>query len=141
MAGQNFNYERAAAAIAECDYMPQADVAEKYDVSARTIRRWKSRVDEDPELSALVRQKKEEFVERWADKLGDTLREGIDYLQEAARNADAEKPDPQMVRAINGTVKILSEIQLTKDILDARNPGSSAPDAQSGGALSPPQRN
>lgn len=124
--GRSFNYDQAAAALVEAAYYGDEQAAKEYDVSRRTIRRWRNRMDEDDDLAALVAAKKQQFEDSWADELPAAIRASIEFLGRAARNGKVH--DTDSIRTIAGSLKILADVALTKKVLDARLTGRGEPE-------------
>lgn len=113
-----FNYELASTVLVEAAYQGDKVTAKKYGITERTIRNYRKRLDEDKRLSAFFQDKKERMEQRWADELPGAIRAAINYLQGAAQDADRRNPDA--IHAVAGALKILSDVALTKEVLDAR---------------------
>lgn len=113
-----FNYELASTVLVEAAYQGDDVAAKKYGVSVRSVRRWRKRIDEDERLASFVRIKKDRMEQRWADELPSAIRASITYLQNAAQ--EVNKRDPDAIHAVAGALKILSDVALTKEVLDAR---------------------
>lgn len=69
-------------------------------------------------MSQVVAIKKAQFEQEWATEIPTAIRAGIHFLGEAARQADPS--NPEHIHAVAGAVKILAEVGLTKEILDAK---------------------
>jgi len=130
--------ERMARVIAESMYHGDRVVAERYGISLRTLQRYRRRyADGDPDLAALVAQKKAALEREWASELAPAIREAIDYLRRAARDADTH--DPNAIHAVAGALKILSEVALTREVLSARLAAQDRPYSTENRALVTPQ--
>lgn len=62
-----------AAALAESDRQPDADVAKRYGVAAGTIHTWRTRLGTDDELAKLVALERRRLATEWRDEAGLTL--------------------------------------------------------------------
>lgn len=113
-----FNAERAAMILVDAAYLGDKPAAEKHCISERSIRNWRKKLDEDPEFSASFQLKKQAMEADWASELPTAIKAGIKYLKEAAENAS--RNDPDVIHAVAGGLKILTEARAMKDILDAR---------------------
>ena len=111
-----FNYERASSALVEAAYYGNKHAAKRFNVSVRSIERWRVRMGEDDDLAALVAIKKDEFEQHWADALPAAIRATIRVLIKAALNVDPT--DPKSVKAAADALKVLAEIRLAKTMLD-----------------------
>ncbi len=132
---QVFKYERAAQILAEAAVLGDKEAIARHGVALRTLQRYRRRLSEDEKLARLVAEKKAVLEREWASELAPAIREGIRFLQKAAREADAS--DPAAIHAVAGALKILSEIALTKEVLDARLAKHHREQAPSVGALAP----
>jgi len=121
-----FNYELAALVLVESIFYGDERVAEKYGISTRSIQRYRKRLQTDDKLSELVALKSRQAQRDWINKLPPAIEASIEFLRKAANAADVN--DPQVIHSIAGSLKILSEIEMTKAILDARFAGSDRPE-------------
>jgi len=107
--------------LVDAVYLGDKPAAEKHCVSERSIRNWRKMLDEMPEFSAIFQLKKAKMESDWASELPAAIKSGIQYLQEAAKQArDNNYTDPDTIHAVAGAVKILSEIGAMQKVLDAR---------------------
>lgn len=113
-----FNYERASSALVESAYYGDPYAAKRFGVSTRSIVRWRNRMDTDDDLAALVVIKKEQFAKSWSDELPAAIRASIRALKDAALKL--EMTDTASVKVIADSLHRLTEIAMTKDVLDAR---------------------
>lgn len=86
-------------------------------LALRTIQHYKKRLREEPELAKIYVLKKQEFEGEWVNEVASTLLAGMNYIKQASQS---EEKTPEMVHAIAGAMKIVGEIGLTKEIIDAR---------------------
>jgi uncharacterized protein YaiE (UPF0345 family) len=92
--------------------------AEKWEVSTRTIEDWRSRLPEDEKLRAEFNKKKRSRENSWAVEIPETIKAALGFIKSATNHADPA--DPEAVKAISGALKVLLDIDLTKQVLDAR---------------------
>ena len=118
----SFRYEFASIVIVEAAFFGDKPTAAKYGISPRTIHRYRKRLNEDAQLSALVKIKKDLMEQEWAKDMPAAIRASIEFLRKAANNAKTD--DPDAIHAVAGALKILSEVALTKRVIDARLIGS-----------------
>lgn len=111
------NLERAATVLAEAAIYGDRKALARSGLSDRTLRNYRARLRRDPELSAIFRCKKEALEREWASALAPAIRSALAFLEEAPSRLE---PSPESVHAVAGALKILAEISLTKDVLDAR---------------------
>jgi len=123
-----FNYDLAATVLVEAAYSGDNVAAQKYGKSVRTIQRWRRRMAEDRHLSSFVAQKKAQAEREWAKELAPAIRAAIEFVQRAAQHM--EPADPEALHAMAGALKILTEVAMTKEVLDARlaHAGGQAPE-------------
>lgn len=125
-----FNYERASAAIVDAAYMGDKEAAQKHGVTTRTIRRWRDRLDTDVYLSSSVREKKILTDQEWAGELPSAIRAGIRFVRESAK--ESKLGNPEATKVVADALKILVEVALTREILDARLAGQNRPTGEEG---------
>jgi len=125
-----FNRERASIILVDALYSDDELAAEKHGITARTIRNYRERLDSDQELSALFHSKRREREKSWADDMPAAISSGVEYLRKVSEGLKPEETSPEMVHAIAGAVKVLSEVRMTKDVLDARLARQSRTDDQ-----------
>lgn len=121
------DYDRVALILVEAAFFGEKQTAQRWSISTKTIERYRARLDEDSELSGFVALKKQAFESSWADEIPASIRAGIRFLGEAAKRADYT---PESIHAIAGAVKILAEVGLTKEIIDARLRRDNRPDGE-----------
>jgi len=123
-----FNYERASAALVDAAYMGDKDAAKKHGVTTRTIRNWRNRLETDARFSSFFREKKVLVDQEWASELPSAIRASIRFVRESAKESKLGNPDSTKVVA--DALKILAEVALTREILDARLAGQDRPTGQ-----------
>ncbi len=116
-----FRYEFASIILVEAAFFGDKTTAAKYGISPRTIHRYRKRLNEDAQLSALVKIKKDRMEQEWAKEMPAAIRASIDFLRKAANSAKTD--DPDAIHAVAGALKILSEVAMTKKVIDARLAG------------------
>ena len=93
-----------------------SSIAESYGITERTLWNWKSALETDDELSALYEKRLNEILNRdWAISLEGALGDGIEKLRELI-NATSSLSEA------TEAVKMLAEIQLTKEVLSPNAP-------------------
>lgn len=113
-----FNHELAATVLVEAIYIGDRQAAQKYGVSERTIRNWRKRLADDPHFAAFFQHKKSASERDWGADLIPAIRASIEFVQRAARELDTA--NPEAVHAVAGALKILTEVALTREVIDAR---------------------
>jgi hypothetical protein len=133
--GSTFNYERAATVLAEATFADDATVLRRHGLTSRTLQRYRKRLQTDSKLSQLVALKKAALVREWAEELAPAVRDTIRFLQRAATQADPA--DPNAIHAVAGALKILSEVLLTREVVNARLAGTDRPQHAEVAAVAP----
>lgn len=114
----NFDYERAARALANAAFTNDTTAANDEGITIRTLQRYRKRLDADGTLSQLVAQKKAALEREWASKIAPALRSALDFLTRAGQEADPR--DPEAIHAIAGAFKLVNEGALAKAVIDVR---------------------
>lgn len=117
-----FDYELAATVLAEAAFSDDETVLRRHGISPRTLRRYRERLHSDSRLAAFVQEKKSILEREWADEIAPAIRAAVGFLRRAASTADAS--DPAAIRAIAEALKTLSELQMTREVLEARLSGA-----------------
>lgn len=129
--------QKAARALAEWarhgfSRATEGQIADTYEVAARTLWRWKDALDTDHELSALFRDRLNDHINgHWADQLDATIRASI------ARMADLIQTSDDLTKVTEAFVA-LSEVALTREVLhgatheDTFTPAGVAAEGRSG---------
>jgi len=113
-----FNYERAGAALAEAAFYGDTQAAEHFGISIRSIQRYRKRLKEDDKLASVVVEKKRILEEAWADELPGAIGSAVEFLHRAGKEADPT--DPDAIHSVAGALKILSQVAMTRKVIDAR---------------------
>jgi DNA replicative helicase MCM subunit Mcm2 (Cdc46/Mcm family) len=115
--------ELAATVILEAAYTTDEKACAKYDVTTKTLSRWRKAMCEDEELRKLIAVKQKYVNERWADEFPVMFREAAKTLTscfEEIRNDKAAKKNPMLIQSVAGAVKLCADVFLTSKIIDAR---------------------
>jgi hypothetical protein len=87
-----------------------SSVADSFEISERTLWRWKNSLEDDDELSALYEEKLNELcTQDWVQTLDQSMNAYLSRMLELAPTA----PLPDATEAL----KTLAEIKLTKEVL------------------------
>jgi hypothetical protein len=113
-----YSDDMIARILVEAAYNGDEPTCHKYGISDRTLRRWKASLSENVQLSENVRLKKAEMDRNWADDAPLTIKAGMEFIAKAAQEGNAKNPD--MVHAVAGGIKIVSEIMAVREYLDAK---------------------
>jgi hypothetical protein len=92
--------------------------AKKHKLSTRSVWRYRARSRKDSRLAELVRAKLELKEKDWAQDLPGAIGAAIEFLRRASEDADHK--DPQVIYSIAGALKILTDVTMSRRVLDAR---------------------
>ncbi|HEX2865258.1 MAG TPA: hypothetical protein VHN99_11870 [Deinococcales bacterium] len=125
--------DRAAAILVDAAYLGDPKAAERWKITTRTIENYRARLKKDPELSAIFAQKRQAAEGDWKSELARALRTGVRRL---ARMLDeVQGSDLEAIEAVTGAVKALSEIDLTREVLNAGHADAHSGRATQGASL------
>lgn len=132
MASTKINKERAARILVDAIVMGDKTAADRHKVAEKTVQRYRARMREDEELSALVRQKGREAEYTWHFARARFLRNTLDKLDEMVKAATVADM-PNVIEAL----KAAGELDLATEALGvgsrSRQPSPSpAEDADEG---------
>lgn len=114
-------YELSAQILAEADFSTDKVVCARYNISERTLWRWRALATEDQRLADLVSIKRSEIESEWVSDAIRTIRCQFEFLRRAAEKADPK--DPAAIHAIAGAMKLLGDGVAGSRIIDARISG------------------
>lgn len=112
------DYDKVARVIADAAIFGDAEAASKNGVSIRSVRNYRSRLETDPQLAMLAQLKRQQQDQAWAHEIPSMISAGIHFLKRATQELNPK--DPLCVHAVAGALKIVSEIELSKRMIDAR---------------------
>ena len=118
MAPRRTDPTRMALILVHALYSTDKAAAREYGVSERTIENYRKRLGTDVELTEIFILKKAEVEQDWVARIGPAIFSSVDYLEQAAK--EISKTDPDAVHAVAGALKILAEISMTREIMNAR---------------------
>lgn len=110
-----------AAALAEADRQPDADVAKRYGVHPNTLRTWRIRLASDLELLKLVAVERRKLATEWRDEAGLTL---IALSREVRKRIGA---GASLDFALIGAVKIYGAMCVEASALLGEDPDADPP--------------
>lgn len=128
MAHGNFDIERAAKILIDATLMGDHAACDKWGITVRSLQRYRSRIDNDKEFRISVAQKKAEQDKAWANEIPTAISSCVEFLRAASQEVD--KRDPEAIHAVAGSLKILSEVYITREVIDARLSGQDRPDSE-----------
>lgn len=108
--------ERMSLAVAEGDFFGDHTAASRYNVSVRSIQRWRKRALEDPVLSQSVTEKKRLLLSRWQAEASRPISVALEQLAQRMPTASTAE-DAKMIYAIAGVCKVLGEMKLASGLL------------------------
>lgn len=111
---------RAAQILCDAAYLGDAKAAEKWKITTRTIESYRSRLRTDPQLSALFGTLRVKLEEDWRSGLSQAIKTGVQKMTRLIELApEGDTFDAKALEAVTNAVKVLTEIQITTDILNA----------------------
>ncbi|GEM83626.1 hypothetical protein [Meiothermus hypogaeus] len=116
-----FNPERAAAILAEAVTAGDLETCRKYGISPRTLRNYRARLAHDPHLAAFFRSKRQALEGDWVTEVRRSILEGLRFLRLTTQRADPS--DPRAVTAIAEALKVMFELEMTREVVTARFEG------------------
>lgn len=126
MANPKFDRDRAAKVLIDAAMMGDVKACEKWEITRQTLHNYRKRLEDDPDLLQVLTQQKTNQDKEWAAEIPTMLSAGIDFLKRAAQEADPR--DSDVIHSIAGAVKIVSEVQAMRDVIDARISGQARSD-------------
>lgn len=126
------NRELAATVLVETLFTTDEKACEKYDVSVRTLRRWRAMLPTDPVLASFVRTKKAALDAQWADVLPAAMREAAQTIAEisvAIRTDPLMRKNPFALEKLAGALKLCADVYYTGKVIDARIAPKNRPEA------------
>lgn len=126
MASPKFDRARAIRVLVDAATLGDRQAIANWKISERTLRNYRERLRDDPEVAAACRQKAQQDDLEWGAQRKAFLGEGIRKMRELI--AEATIAD---LHAVTGAVKIVGELQVTVDTLNVgtRDDRAGAPDA------------
>ena len=118
---RHWDKKSKAKAILECASSTDEAICKKYSISLRTLQRWHHEFKHgtDAELTKSVAEKKAAIDDAGlVTEIRGALASGLDFLRRAGE--EANPADPEAIHAVAGSVKIVSEVDGTYKMIDAR---------------------
>jgi hypothetical protein len=110
--------DRVALILVEAAFFGDKGTIKKWGITRQTVYNYRQLLNTNSDLLHKFTLKKREFESNWANEIPASIIAGINFLGQAAKEADPKNPDT--IHAIAGAVKILAEVGLAKEIIDAR---------------------
>lgn len=114
----SFHYEKAASILAESALYGDKVTSEKWGITTKSIRNYRAKLAVNQQLSLLFQLKRQQLESTWATEIPLALKAGIDFLKRATQSLDPA--DPKAIEAVTQSLKVLTEVLMTKEILDRR---------------------
>ena len=115
------DHPRVALILVEALFFGEKRTAKRWDITTRTIRNYRYLMESNVEVSQLFLEKRLEFESNWAKNIPTAIISAIDFLSEAAKEADPK--NPFAINAVADALKTLAEVGIMKEIMDARLAG------------------
>ena len=120
MSCPTYSTEKKAAVLVDASFVADREAADQHGVHRSTIVRWRSEMDEDPELAVAYAKIYREEVQGqdWLQDATETVQNAFSFLREAAGELDPR--DPEAVKAVAMAVQTVTEAKLTAEVINAR---------------------
>lgn len=109
------DHDRQARILIDAMIYGDREAARRNEISARTIRTYRENFYAKKELAKLFQEKLKLLEQEWVEDLNAYILGGLDYLKRAAAGMPYT---PEGVHAITGSIKVASEIQQRRMILE-----------------------
>lgn len=113
-----FNRERAAAVLVDAAFRGDKRAAKRHGVTEQSVFLWRKRMATDKALLDIFNVMHKRACERWADGLAPAIVAATAFIQEAA--AANHVDDPQKLQAVSEALRVVSDVKLTNEVLNAR---------------------
>jgi hypothetical protein len=115
-----YSTDEKAEAIVTSALHTDAEAAKICDVSARSIKRWRSQMDERPELARAVTLKWNRAREEsnWAESATHAIQKGLSFLREATERLNPG--DPEHVQVVIEAIQVLARAKTVHDVIEQR---------------------
>lgn len=104
--------------LVDASFYGDAAAAKRMGVTIRSIENYRKRLETDSELVVLFANKKRLFESSWASELPAAIRACIAFFVRAAQEGNPR--DPEMVHAVAGAFKLVTDAGFAKAILDVK---------------------
>jgi hypothetical protein len=125
---------RIAQILVESAFSSDAIIAHRYSLTVRTIRAYRKRLDDDPQLSDLFQEKVRTYENNWAAQLAQAQLAGYQALQSMfqsamvlTRKVEDGELSPEMISgiaelilAIGNALAAAGQVAITKEVIDER---------------------
>lgn len=131
----HLNYERAAQILCDAAYFGDTKAAEKWKITTRTVESYRSRLKTDHQLSALFGTFRAKLEGNWKSEISRGITSGARKIAAMIEAVNADNPTADMLEALTGAVKVLSEIAITTEVLNAGDAHSSSRNTEKGNSV------
>jgi hypothetical protein len=116
---RRWNVTRAAKALVDADFTTDKESAQLNGCSVRSIESWRSKMNSDEALRTEYQRLLNLKLGDWAELVPVALAHLVGFSIDATRSLDPS--NPESVAAVTGAMKVLGELQLTRDMIALRN--------------------
>lgn len=109
MAAPIFDYDRAGRILVDAVLLGEQTACDKWQISRKTLSRYRERLADDPKLSAVVQQKKRLIDDGWQREASDLLKKTLTKLGQLVDNATQEQ-----IREVVGVAKVVGDLVITQ---------------------------
>lgn len=109
-----FDRDRAARILVDAIALGDKAAADKWQVSEKTIQRYRERMQSDPDLSAFVQSILAAEAREWRKVRLNFLRTSIAKLTTLVEAAS----EPKHIRDVSEAIRVVGELQLASDALN-----------------------
>lgn len=102
--------DQKAMILAECDFGNDAEVAEKWGITRRTVCNYRKQLSEDPALLKLYTEKKKAFAASWVDDACQAIKIGALAYQELCKKKNPK--DAMLIQAIAAGAKVFGDLNI-----------------------------
>jgi hypothetical protein len=114
MAREKFNRQRAARILVDAIAFGDKTACRTWRITERTVVRYRARLANDPELSALVREKGVKADRDWAKARLQSLRKALAKSDELIAMAS----NPKALPAVTEHIRVIGELDIAAKVLD-----------------------
>ena len=102
-----------------CDAVMMGDrkAADKWDVTQRTIQRWRTSLETDDKLRHLTTQYRQQQTEKWLEDIPEAMAAFVDFFKRAARELD---PKEATAADLVAAFEAVADVHLTQKIVSER---------------------
>jgi len=112
--------EKKAEAIVTSALNTDEEAADICDVSVRSIKRWRSQMQDRPELarSVTLKWRKAREEDNWAEEATHAIQKGLSFLRRATEELDPG--EPRHVEVVTNAIQVLARAKTVHDVIEQR---------------------